>query len=923
MFLKKVFQILVLLLLITQNIFGQYFLSGTDHPSLRWMQMRSKVATVIYPVGFDSIANDINIKLLENISKIAFSSRPKPRSAKLILHPYSVIANGWVAWAPARTEYILIPPAVSYPQPWFDQLVIHESRHHIQIDRLHSLLKPYTLFFGEQFTGLILGLQIPVWFLEGDAVCSETELSQSGRGRYANFLIPLKAQLVQKGRFSYHKAVFGSYIHFVPNHYQFGYEICAALKARNYLLPESIIQDIGNKPFNIRCFYKSIKTHSGNKFKYCYREILDSIQFKERQRFNLDSFSKTSPVFNSSDVYYDYSFPYWCDNSNGFYILKQSFIDIPVIEQIENGRAACIIYPGFQVDPHFSVSDSILVWSEIQIGRFEHHQFSDIFIYNVNSHKKSRITKGNRYFAPSVSCKGNMIAAIRYDDKIIANIDFISLNNNVVIDSKSFPAGVEINRPSFSNDASSVVFIKIDQSGKSLVQFNIATGKEKILLNAGYNDIDQPVMIDSLVYFLADHHEKKDLFAIDTATLIVYQLSNVKFGVGSYDVNQSNKKIIICNYSYPGYSPEFLADPLWNRISALENNYFVPGVSVKSDTSIIVQPSAGSLSTKKYRKIWHLINIHSWNPVFINVENDKPSFIKGIKLISQNDLSTCVSQLSIYQPDQKHATISGSFEYGGLYLILGSDFNVGLSWKDSSTGYSFNKLISTYMVLPLISNRNIYIQKLQLITKLEIRNVDKLNHRTVDLLSAEYGLRFSNQRMSFKSQIAPKWAQYMGFSGKHSLKNNKVTAFFGYTNLFFPGFGHAHGLNSWISLFKDFCADSLIDFQQVVLPRGFYDTNINSLMSAYFTYFMPLIYPEKSIPGLFYLKRVKMALFYDWAVDYQNADKKQLASCGTELTADCHFFHWLFPFDLGWRFGYKPMENKYFGSFVFSINVEI
>ena len=47
--------------------------------------------------------------------------------------------------------------------------------------------KVLSYILGEQAPGGVLGLYIPSWFLEGDAVSTETALSNSGRGRTCAF----------------------------------------------------------------------------------------------------------------------------------------------------------------------------------------------------------------------------------------------------------------------------------------------------------------------------------------------------------------------------------------------------------------------------------------------------------------------------------------------------------------------------------------------------------------------------------------------------------------------------------------------------------------------------------------------------------------------------------------------------------------
>ncbi len=109
---------------------------------------------------------------------------------------------------------------------------LHEFRHVVQIDKINeNLPELIKLILGQQGTALVFGVHLPWWFIEGDAVVTETALSKFGRGRFPSFLMEHQAQVVEKGVFSYDKAYFGSYRDFVPNHYKLGYYLVGGSRA--------------------------------------------------------------------------------------------------------------------------------------------------------------------------------------------------------------------------------------------------------------------------------------------------------------------------------------------------------------------------------------------------------------------------------------------------------------------------------------------------------------------------------------------------------------------------------------------------------------------------------------------------------------------------------------------------------------------
>ncbi len=150
----------------------------------------------------------------------------QPGKIPVILHNTSAISNGFVVWAPKRVEMFTYPEVNGFSQDWYDQLALHEFRHVVQVDKLRQgVTKVLTVILGEQGIGPAAGM-VPFWFLEGDAVYAETSLSPSGRGRLPSFEMGIKAQLLSDPkRYSFSKAYLGSYRDFVPDYYQYGYQM--------------------------------------------------------------------------------------------------------------------------------------------------------------------------------------------------------------------------------------------------------------------------------------------------------------------------------------------------------------------------------------------------------------------------------------------------------------------------------------------------------------------------------------------------------------------------------------------------------------------------------------------------------------------------------------------------------------------------
>ena len=75
---------------------------------------------------------------------------------------------------------------------------------------------------------------MPWWFIEGDAVGTETALTSSGRGRIPEFDVELRALLLSGKRYKYFKAMFGSHRDWDPlsSPYLMGYYLTTHVKRK-------------------------------------------------------------------------------------------------------------------------------------------------------------------------------------------------------------------------------------------------------------------------------------------------------------------------------------------------------------------------------------------------------------------------------------------------------------------------------------------------------------------------------------------------------------------------------------------------------------------------------------------------------------------------------------------------------------------
>src|ERR1035437_9985578 len=252
----KQYLLIFLLAFLPYMLAAQYYSVGEDPSGIHWQQINTTNFQIIYPADFETKAQRL-ASILEKVYLFDGKSlQHQPRKISVILHTSTVRSNGFAAWAPARVELFTTPDQEIYAQDWLEQLAIHEFKHVVQIDKIGSELPSiFKVILGEQAAAIAIGAYLPFWFLEGDAVATETALSHSGRGRVPSFEMELKAQSVEKGFFSYDKAYLGSYKDYIPDYYQMGYQLVAGISIKYGAESWSkVLSHVARKPLSINVY---------------------------------------------------------------------------------------------------------------------------------------------------------------------------------------------------------------------------------------------------------------------------------------------------------------------------------------------------------------------------------------------------------------------------------------------------------------------------------------------------------------------------------------------------------------------------------------------------------------------------------------------------------------------------------------------
>ncbi len=922
---------LILLTFITR---AQYYDLGQDPASVRWKFIKTEHFKIIFPAGIEDQAQHIASGFEKVYEPLSADMKIAAVKVPVVLHNRAILSNAEVPWAPKRIEFFMCPGQDDYAQPWADQLMLHEFRHVVQYSKINQgLTKGLSYIFGQQITAGVIGTFVPLWFVEGDAVYTETAFSNSGRGRMPSFSMKMRAQVLEKGIYNYNKACFGSYRTFTPNRYEFGYQLVAT--ARKHFtgeIWERAMDKAGKLPLMVTPFNYGLKKVSGmgkvKLYKYCFYE-LDSLWHHQRIQTKVTA-SETIPVAKNK-IYTSYNFPVFAGDKS-YIMVRSGMNDITRFVRIDSaGREHKLFTPGQYSLSSFSVYGTKMVWAETANDpRWENQTYSVIKIFDIQKKRARQLTHRSRYFVPALDRQGKKIVCV--EQSITGQSSLVVLDAATGEVLRRFRAHDDdfLMTPSWSETGREIVFIALNRYGKRLCLLDSA-GTSHDLTTAGFDEMAQPVLIKNHVYFVAAWTGISNIFALDTATKILFQVTSALYGVADPYVDNSGKELIYADYTADGYRPvKASLDPtewmLFEKTDNPQDKFFLPVETSRAQVIDFYDKEKSNYPVKPYSKILNLFNIHSWGPVSVNADNTtvKP----GVEFLSQNLLSTMIVSAGYeHEWNKPVSQVYAKLSYRGWYPRIDMQFAYRFNKEDTITWNIM--FLQAGIKIPWNINRGKYFIFLQ-------PEVDFNFYRLIPQKNYPAG-NFSGyyQAMEYKffgyhvlkrslRDINPRWGQMLEFSYKHTPFDGKqfgdITAVQGI--LFFPGIGHHHSLNIYAGYQRNKAKQYMFN-DLVSLPHGYNSAMYPKIFSTQTAYEMPLFYPDWTIGSFLYIKRFRGALYYDhaWVTDRYNKIQS-LNSAGLALLADFHLLRFLAPLSMGIRATCR-LDNKTMSyEFIYSVNFD-
>lgn len=919
-FLRKA--LVVFATVLASNAHAQFFSTGEDPAEIKWSQLKSKNFRIVFESGNERLAKTYSKELELAAQKLSYSLRSNPKKIDVLLHNRSVVANALVSWAPARMEFYIRPPVDTYAQSWPSQLALHEYRHVLQTSALNKGTTKYLGYvLGEQAVAAVLGLYIPLWFLEGDAVYSETVFSEAGRGRDPMFTLPLRAQLLTYGAYNYDKAYFGSYKTFVPDHYVLGYHLVSYVRSQFGIMAwDKALSYVARNPYHPFAFSKGLLKATGHGKLALYKRAMRQLRWDwhaENQLLN-DSLIPDQ----KSQAYKSY-IKIQQINQNQYFAIRQEFGELDQFVVIQHGKKDSVVFIPGTYDPlSVKLSGDNLVFTAYKPDkRWDNQSFAETHLLNLNTGKESVFSKKSRWFSPALSPNQRYLAYVEYDTRATAILRVINLNTNECEFSLTDSLFGSFSMLNWDMNSHSLVAVHTNNLGKAVLKIDVNEKASGKLIPHSFREVYDPVLFGDTLIYVSGCASKPELFAYLPLQNKHYQLTSTPFGAAYPSLSLNARELVYAEYTASGYKPQIrrIATLLWMPPDSCKSREFLQlnRFSHEENQTDTMAVDTNNYLIEPYNKHAHLFRFHSYGPFATSNANTevKPRFT----FMSQNMLSTSFTTLGYeYSLEDKEGRFFANYTYKGFYPVLAIEvdyrnrngvFNVndqllGMKWHEGSVKSSAS--------LPLhwsSGNWNRY-----LIPQITLRGSKRQEYEEqpasfkhhqwmvygADVFAANY-LRTGIRNMY------PKYGQALQLG--YQVASLSGTQFTAEAQFYLPGFSKHHGFKLYAAY--EHQSDGELSFSRAIaLPRGHEAIHDTELWSTTITYKFPFLYPDYSLGPLAYIKRLKMAFFTDVAFNTFNT----YSSCGFELTSDMHLFRFVAPVDMGFRTAYLPdTKNWWFG----------
>lgn len=872
---------------------------------LRWHRIDTPHFTVVYPDSLEAEAQRAATLLERYYEPLGHSLNARPRRIPVVLNNQSLTSNGFVAWAPRRSQWYAMPPTTVDafgPMDWYQLLAVHEGRHIVQETALRTgWVGLGARVFGDYTMALLGGsLYFPSWFWEGDAVGMETALTSVGRGRQPVFTARMRTLLADRQPYGYYQAWLGTYRTAYPDWYELGYVLTSYVRRHH---GDSAWRRITRRaswnPMPPLALGMAIKRETGMGLSALHRAAvneLDSLWRDQRRHVQATPGTQRSPA---DPGYHAWSLPQYAGDGS----IVALYSDLQTVNQLvrlrEGRREVLVDRMGAVGDLQFHVRGDQVVWAEYAVDpRYAERNYLILKRLDLTTGKVTRLTSRSRYFGPALSPDGAHVAAVEFTPSRRSRLVLLSATSGQLRQTVADDSGF-LTTPVWSPEGDAIYVVRVDpERGNALVRHGL-DGTTRTIVDYGFDAISRPQIAGGRIYFGSPRSGLDAVWSVDTSGRDLRMVTSRLFGAYHPAVSGDGSRLLFADLTPEGYDvvEQELTEPPQVAGEAHRVLFADSAVAQEERLAGVARDVPGAWPVRPFTGWARAFDFHS-----LSLAPTGDDINQGLVLESRNLLNTLgVHAGLVYNRNEQRLAFEAGGSYAGLPVILDAGVRLGsrgstfADTAGTTQRYSWSERSAQLVArLPLTRVSGLRRQSLVLgvgaaVTSIADQPVQfRFENNNGHLAALTYSASASHVRAAafrdlFQAGVSAS-AVYRHTPGSADYSSHVLA---GRASVIAPGLAAHHAVVVEAGHEEQRPGNYRFS-SEVPFARGFPRRYHDRLTRVALAYHAPLLYPDLALGPLAYVRRVQGAVFGDLAQGSDAARNRMASyrSVGGELTAD-------------------------------------
>jgi hypothetical protein len=542
-------------------------------------------------------------------------------------------------------------------------------------------------------------------------------------------------------------------------------------------------------------------------------------------------------------------------------------------------------------------------------------------LFDINNKNMKRLTKEQKYFAPSLSPDGKKIVLTEHNESMQSQLLVIDSESGELLKSFRNPKNDFLRTPVWSPNGTKIAFTAGNEKGLSLILTDFESGKSDTIIYQSKEVIGRPAFYKNFLLYNSNYDGIGNIYAADTVSRKQYRVTSVPHGI--YNPKIQGDSMLADYYTKDGYKTAFiqLNEAKWETKENI-NAYLSKRVKTLTKQEEHVRLvkykglSENTYPVKEYKPMRDAVKIYGWG--FYSDYESEISF----NIYSNNLLNTVNSSAGInYNVNEETFGSSINVQFAKYYPVFKAygaynqrylnyeTHNTEDYWDEWQTGLS--------VALPFRLKTGVWNSNLELeadfgllsIRDKELRYLSQFGNG--EFMKADYSLFWYRQQRRAHRDIYPRMGSLVHTQFRHLPFSDYEAGQFAFIGKqYLPGlfanhsFSLAYAYETQVNPQGDYGNYYL--FQSPVrFARGYQSPafiNIHKLSSEYH---LPLWYPDFGLGSLIYFKRLRSGFFFDYAEAHSLENTANIYySAGAELYLQFNLLNLEQSLELGGRASY-------------------